>query len=603
MVCFEPRCCPTGGWLALKLKLQFLELSPPCACCRPCTAGADILTDSPRFWSEAYSLRHASGSTAPAAPSFLAPLADSILAAGKAALLLNAYSSWRLAAAAARGSSSAGGSSAQQEAPSPSKRRLSEYGALGFAIAAGQGPGAQPGAPHPYGVPPPAAAAPADSGGPAPLLLHQQLVRNLEGQLQEQLGFGGGSCSPAKGVAGPALMAAAGGSQASSGSSGSHACHEEWQQACAACGDHTLLLPPEDTLPPLPVVPASADRLPAAQLATIQQLPQGLDGEAPTADAPAGAAEVAAVVGSAGAGAGGGHMRGGSGGQPTIADRMRAAAAARTAQARCTAAAQLPLLIIPPAPLEALAAGAGSGGAVDSAAAAPEAAAAAQQAQQAKQFDGAAWQEWYARVASALSHQLQMLDSIGASGSGYRPGSRQPAGPYGVPLGLPRYSSASPSEQLWCRGSGLAGSSAGAGGSLGAPGAQPLQPELAAAAPPLDVLMQHSLLRPVRAQVDAASGALCTALLRHGLLRQVRARMLLRLAGCRGWTCCMSAALEALVAPLAAPGSPLSRPPRPPATPVVLQLAALRDTYLLGSPLLEPFVSFLLRSIRWAGGM
>ena len=32
------------------------------------------------------------------------------------------------------------------------------------------------------------------------------------------------------------------------------------------------------------------------------------------------------------------------------------------------------------------------------------------------------------------------------------------------------------------------------------------------------------------------------------------------------------------------------------------QLAALRDTYLLGSPLLEPFVSFLLRSIRWVSG-
>ena len=187
------------------------------------------------------------------------------------------------------------------------------------------------------------------------------------------------------------------------------------------------------------------------------------------------------------------------------------------------AAAQLPLLIIPPAPLEALAVEAGSGGAAGGAAASRDA---AQQAQQAQQFDGAAWQGWYRRVASSLSHQLQVLDSISAGGSssnsGSTAGSRRLAGGYGVPLGLPRYTNASPSEQLWGRRGSQAGSAGSSGASSwGVAGGQPLQPQLAAEAPPLDVLVQQSLLRPVRAQVDAASSALCTALLRHGLLRQV----------------------------------------------------------------------------------
>ncbi|PRW51046.1 gamma-tubulin complex component 5-like [Chlorella sorokiniana] len=529
-------------------------------------SGASIPTDSPRFWSDAYTLRRTAATAAPAVPCFLLPLADSILSAGKAALLLNAYSSWRLAAAAARGSAAApaGGSAAPEVFASPSKRRLSEYGALGFAIAAGQGPGQHSRPPHPYGVPPPAAAALADSlvaagsdgdaPGPEPLLLHQQLLQNLEAQLQEQLAFGGSLSSPVKGsaqlltVAGATGATAAGASPAGSRSSdasssgtsgGSHTCHEEWQQACAACEDHTLLLPPEDALPQLPAVPASADRLPAAPLATIAQPPLGLDGQ-PPAEPPVQqtAAGVAASSGVAQS----------SNGQPTIGDRMRAAAAARTAQACCTAAAQLSLLIIPPAPLEAMALAAGSRAQANGTAAACE----AQQAQQAQQFDGAVWQEWYRRVASSLSQQLQVLDSIsavGSSSSSAATSSRRLAGGYRVPLGLPRYTNASPSEQLWGRSGSPAASSASL---LGVPGAQPLQPQLAAAAPPLDVVLQHSLLRPVRTQVDAASGALCTALLRHGLLRQ---------------------------------------------------LAALRDTYLLGSPLLEPFVSVLLRSISTSGGM
>lgn len=554
---------------------------------------------------DAYTLRRASGSGTPAAPCFLLPLADSILSAGKAALLLNAYSSWRLAAAAARGSAAAppGSSTAQEAFASPSKRRLSEYGALGFAIAAGQGPGLQGGPPHPYGVPPPAAATLAgslaaagsdgDAPDPEPLLLHQQLLQNLEAQLREQLAFGGSGSSPLKGSAQLALVGAAGsaaaaaspgassGNSSSSSGGGSHACHEEWQQACVACSDHTLLLPPEDTLPPLPIVPPSAHQLPAAPLATITQLLLELDGGSASPQPVQREATASAAV----------DAQQSRNGHPTIADRMRAATAARTAQATCTAAAQLPLLIIPPAPLEALAVAASSGAREDGAAAASDA------AQQAQQFDGAAWQKWYRRVASSLSHQLQVLDGIGAGGgSSSGAGSRRLVGGYGVPLGLPRYTNASPSEQLWRR-DGAQGDSAA--GLLGVPGAQPLQPQLAAAAPPLDVMLQHSLLRPVRTQVDAASGALCTALLRHGLLRQVR-------LGSRGQMGC--APLRACApAHTALPDAHRQEWPPPladvpplsscPPCPMIPQLSALRDTYLLDSPL-EPFVSFLLRSIR-----
>lgn len=489
-------------------------------------AGSSIPTDSPRFWSEAYTLR-LTGTGLPAAPCFLLPLADGILAAGKAALLLQAYSSWRLAAAAARRSDSFAGSAAPAAGTSgggggsPSKRRLSEFGALGFAIAAGR-----QAEQHPYGVPPPVPAAAeglvllASEGpgvpGPEPLHLHQQLVRNLEEQLQEQLalvsddGRGGGmQTSPPRNAGGAAATAPRSASPTSSRSSDSHVFQREWQAATAACSEHTLLLPAQDALPPLPTVPASAEQLPAAAAATISVFPEH-------SVAGRGAAEGMAISHSSSSSHGGGS-RGGSGSPPSIANRMRAAAAARVAQATSPATEQLPQLMIPPAPLEALAAAAQ---AVGSPQAVSEAAAEAAD----QQFDGGAWQQWYARVAAALSQQLHVLDSIRSEGSGTPVSAssvRQPAGTFGVPLGLPRYTSARPSEQLWGRGG--AGAAAGGGRStmLGACAAQQLRPALAAEAPPLDVLLQDSLLRPVRAQVDAAGGALCTALLRHGLLRQV----------------------------------------------------------------------------------
>lgn len=424
----------------------------------------------------------------PAAPCFLLPLADSILAAGKSALLLAAYSNWRVAAAAAAARPGAAPLPAIEVA-SPSKRRLSEYSALGFAVA-GQHAGGQA---HPYGVPPPAAPALADAGlallgggggdapAPEPLLLHQQLVRNLEVQLLEQLEFGGSSSSPAPLKA--ARVASLQQPSTSASSDGSHACHEEWLQAGAACDGHMLLLPDEDSLPPLPPVPASAEQLPAAQLATIGAW-AGHPSAAPSSQ----------------------HSSGLS-----IADRMQAAAEARVAQASGAAMEQLPLLIIPPAPLQALAAAAAATpGSEGGAAAAARVAAAAEEAQR---FDGSAWQQWYQQVSTSLSQQLQVLDRVPSSDG--RTGSAELlAGSCGAPLGLPRYAGGSLAEQLWGRGGADAGM---LGGTLH----QALQPQLASAAPPLDVLLQHSLLRPLWSQVDAASGALCASLLRHGLMRQV----------------------------------------------------------------------------------
>lgn len=486
------------------------------------SAGAAIPTDSPRFWSDAYTLRlvapsvAASGAALPAAPCFLLPVADAVLAAGKSALLLQAYSRWRLAAAAARRSesgSAAALAAAEAGFGSPAKRRLSEYGALGFAIAAGQQPGGAAGSSqHPYGVPPPSAAfadgsellsgAAGDGPGPEPLLLHEQMVRAVERQLQDQLllcGGAGGGGSPSMGS--PARAAGDASSPCSSGSS-SHACHEEWVAACAATGDHMLLLPAEDALPALPAVPASAEQLPAARLATIE--PPTLAAAESILHRPPQAAAPASQPAQP------------SSGQPSIADRMRAAAAARVAQASCPAAEQLPMLIIPPAPLEALAASSMPAGEAAGAEAPADGVAAAAEAHQ---FDGGAWQQWYERVAGALSQQLHVLDAIHAGGSGGGAARQPAAGSYGAPLGLAPYSGASPSQQLWGRGGG-----SGGGGTLGAagPATHLLQPELAAEAPPLDVLLQHSLLRPVQAQIDAAGAALCTALLGHGLLRQVR---------------------------------------------------------------------------------
>ena len=502
---------------------------PPLPAC--CHAGAAIPTDSPRFWSEAFTLRPAGGAAAAAAaaaapgggpppaaaPCFLAPLAESILSAGKSTLLLQAYSAWRLAAAAASAEqrSAGGGASGGRGAwgtegpPSPAKRRLSEFGALGFSAAdSQQGQQGQP-----YGVPqPPATAAAAslawlreaspgagggEGPGPEPLALHQQLLLNLEAQLHEQLSLTAGvqveGAQPpgeealqlhedGSAEAGAGAGGSAGGDDGSSSASSEHELQHEWLAGAATCDAHTLQLPPLDMLPPLPVVPACAEALPAARTATISP-----------ADVAAAAGCEATPASSASA-------------EPSIAERMRQAAAVRAGQAMCAAAEQLPDLLIPPAPFKALSGAARGDHAADGAAGG-----AAQRADEAAaQFESGAWQEWYRQTAAALSQQLHVLDCLG--GGGASGNQRQLLSSYGVPLGLTPYSG-SACDQLWGYRPG--------GGARQLPSAA-LGPAAAAEAPPLDVLLQHSLLRPVQAQVEAAGGELCTALLRHGLLRQVR---------------------------------------------------------------------------------
>ncbi|KAL4444278.1 hypothetical protein ABPG75_012015 [Micractinium tetrahymenae] len=597
--------------------------------------GPEVPTDSPRFWSEAFILRPAStgslsaGAAAavgagapapPAAPSFLAPLAGSILAAGKSSLLLQAYSSWRLAAAAAAPTgaaavtarqhlaSSYGGAAPAEGPPSPAKRRLSEFGALGFAVAADhwpqqQQPGQEQG---PYGVgrahsvPLPTIAAAGAwellcssshgvGDGPSlePPQLHQKLLEGLEAQLEEKLAL-------AKRLQQQqqlevqqlqAATAAAGGhadgSSTSSTTGSSRIFTGDWQQPAAACGDHALLLPAQDTLPPLPAVPPTPEGLPVASIAIIS--PAGAEHSNCDDGADEAAAHDARAAAAAGAVSKQGSSSSGSSGasrEPSIAERMRQAAAARASQASGLAAAQLPLLIIPPAPLEACLAAApdridqatGSSAADMQQAGGPASEAAA------AQFDSRSWQEWYRQTAAALSQQLHVLDCLGplvsgtaggGSGGGrHRTGGRggrrrQPlAGSFGVPLGLATDSCGSACDQLWGRSSSstagrTSSGSDGSGGtskvlsSSGAARQRREQLRLAAEAPPLDVLLERSLVHPIQAQVEAAGGALCAVLLRHGLLRQ---------------------------------------------------LASMRGFYLLGSPLLEPVVAFLLRRISTATG-
>ncbi|KAL4854307.1 Gamma-tubulin complex component 6 [Chlorella vulgaris] len=627
---FTAACRPLLGTLHGWLYRGVLH--DPWAECFVQHSGDDIPTDSPRFWSEAYTLRLGSnggggagggGHPVAAAPSFLLPLAPSILAAGKTSLLLHAHSAWRMAAAAAAArSGGAGGGAAlppplaavpAEAAESPSKRRLSEYGALGFAIATGRQGSQEQQLHQPYGMPPSAAAAALPDSlmllggegeaagvvpGSEPPPLHQQLLHNLEAQLQQHLkvahssvmphcgspapaqhqhqgphqqqqlfgttsGADGGAAAAGNATAAAAAAGAADGEEASgsgSGSSGSRSpCWgllQEWQPAGALADDYNLLLlPKSDTLPQLLALPASAEGLPAAKEAIIFSCEPD---SVLTAPVPA-AARQGSLPGS-GSGSncrGSGHGSGeasssdrssGIGGDKqadtsssrgqrelSMAERMQHAAAARVRQATGAALEQLPLLLIPPAPLADLASAAaaaatgviaaeqsspgaveatdGNGGAVLAAAEVPGAGG--------QLFDSSSWQRYYRQVSAALAQQLDVLDCLG--------GGRQPASSYGV----------------W----GCGGGSCPNTGLLVQQ--QPLQPALVVEAPPLQVLLQHSLLQPVQAQVDVCGAALCTALLRHGLMRQ---------------------------------------------------LAALRDVYLLGSPLLQPFVSFLLRRISTTSG-
>lgn len=616
--------------------------------CLFATTGPEVPTDSPAFWSEAFALRPASppaltGGTAavtaaaapPAAPSFLVPLAASILAAGKSMLLLQAYSSWRLAASgveplgatamAAREhpASAPAGPAVDEGPPSPAKRRLSELGALGFAVAADparqqQQPGQER---RPYGaggggsVPPPALAARAgdwkqqifgQEGGDDlaldPPQLHRQLLEGLQSQLEEKLALSKRLHQQQQLEAQQLGAAAACGSHAV-GSRGSEAgttssgrvFRGDWQQPAAACGDHALQLPAQDTLAPLPELPATPDGLPAASLATISPaVAEDADDQeaAATVAPPAGAGAVGKRCSSAGCGGSG------ESGELPIGERMRQAARARASQAAGAAAAQLPLLIIPPAPLGACleAAPSRADRAVDSGGADPRQAAAEQgpggeAVAPAVQFDSASWQAWYQQTAAALSRQLHVLDclgpQVGADSGGSRSSSgsggkgtgqwggtrkRPLAGSFGVPLGLPTARSGSACDQLWGRASSAGRSGSGAPGSnhagsaLGSGDAAQQrrdQPGLAAEAPPLGVLLDRSLLQPIQAQVDAAGGALCAVLLRRGLLRQV---------GSAGRGCGKLVRLHgqpsALLARLPA-ANPAANPAGPPAAPIL----------------------------------
>lgn len=485
-------------------------------------------------------------------------------------LLLQAYSSWRLAAAAAGSAgaaaltarqhlaSSLGGDGADEGPPSPAKRRLSEFGALGFALAAEPGRGRQQAYQRhaPRGAiahaPPLSAEATAgaqerwgggqdedDGVGTEPPQLHRQLLEGLEAQLEEKLasakqlkqqqqleavmrleaaGYGGGSS----------------GSDASDAGSGRIVCGD-WQHAAAASSDHALLLPTQDMLPPLPQVPATPDGLPVASRATIS--PAAVD----DADSPA---VVAAARQFAGAGAGAADGASGSrrscssnaSQELPIAERMRQAAGARAAQAAGTAAAQLPFLIIPPAPLEACLAAASdkqaeraAGSSAGTLQAEREQAPVGTWPDAAVQFDSHSWQEWYQQTAAALSRQLHVIECpgllVGSSSSRDGPGRRSgrqhrlPPGSFGVPLGLPTGCSGSACEQLWGEGSPRGGLGRSRGGDAAQQRRQ--QPGMAAEAPPLGVLLECSMMQPIQAQVDAVGGALCAALLRRGLLRQV----------------------------------------------------------------------------------
>ncbi|KAI3426972.1 hypothetical protein D9Q98_006916 [Chlorella vulgaris] len=639
---FTAACRPLLGTLHGWLYRGVLH--DPWAECFVQHSGDDIPTDSPRFWSDAYTLRLGSsggaaagggGHPVAAAPSFLLPLAPSILAAGKTSLLLHAHSAWRMAAAAAAaGSGGAGGRAAllppplaavpAEAAESPSKRRLSEYGALGFAIATGRQGSQEQQLHQPYGVPPSAAAAALPDSlmllggegeaagvvpGSEPPPLHQQLLRNLEAQLQQHLrvahssvtphcgspapaqrqhqgqhqpklfrptgGADGGAAAAGAATATAAAAGAANGEEASgsgSGSSGSRSpCWgllQEWQPAGVLSDDYNpLVLPESDTLPQLLALPASAEGLPAAKQAIILSCEPD---SVLTAPVPSAAPQGSLSGSGSGSGSncrGSGHGSGeasssgrssGNGGDKladtsssrgkrelSMAERMHQATAARVRQATGAALEQLPLLLIPPAPLADLAAATGviaaeqsSPGAIEASDGNGRAVLAAAEVPGAggPLFDSSSWQQYYRQVSAALAQQLDVLDCLS--------GGRQPASSYGVPLGLPQYRGR-PAEQVWGR----------SGGSCPNTGLlvqqQPLQPALVVEAPPLQVLLQHSLLQPVQAQVDVCGAALCTALLRHGLMRQ---------------------------------------------------LAALRDVYLLGSPLLQPFVSFLLRRISTTSG-
>lgn len=470
-----------------------------------------------------------------------------------------------------------GAAAGDEGPPSPAKRRLSELGALGFALAADPGQQQQLGhGQHTHGaagghsmtqttaagrggawLQGHSSQVESDSMDLEPPQLHQQLLEGLQVQLEEKLTVAKRQQQQQLLEASQLEAAAANGD--AGGSSGSDRSIQgsgrifcgDWQQPAAACGDHALLLPEQDTLPPLPQLPPTPDGLPAASVATIApSAAEEVDAQEPDT-----AAASSSCAGGTGGNQGSGNCCSGSAFQwPTIAERMRRAAGARASQTAGAAAEQLPLLMIPPEPV-----GACLEAAPDRAERAADSSATAMQQAEAEQgpgsepsavavqFDSSSWQGWYQRTAAALSQQLHVLDCLGpaASGAGGHScasssdskglgGRRQrpPTGSFGAPLGLQTSASGSACDQIWGRSSGageLGGGNAGSnragrahGSSDAAARQRRQQPRLAAEAPPLGVLLQRSLLQAVQAQVDVAGSTLCAVLLRRGLLRQVK---------------------------------------------------------------------------------
>ena len=591
-----------------------------------------MAVDSTGFWTNAFGLRLCADGTTPALPPFLLPLANQILAAGKSALLLQAHAAWRrgaadgAAACAAAGAPSAAAPTRRLDLESPSKRRLSEFGALGYALADGRGRGdgrEAAAARAPYApLPPPAPletwassdvralqrlateATEGEEEAAEPLPLHQHLLRSLREQLEEAAQSpaptGAASAAAALAVKQAQAQAAPGGvtgAAATAGgisgrsdgggcdghgdgaSGGEHEVLAGWL-AATACDAHRLLLDPPDELPPLPAVPASPPVPPGAVI------------QAPTpAFAGCSAGGSVAISGPGPIGGAEGCLG------LSIGDRMRAASSARVAAAAVEPLDALPQLLVSPAVLPAVELEA------------------AQQQRQAEggcsatgarlhppspEFESSVWAQWYERTAAALSTQLQLIHGGGGGDNNSRQSRRrqrqQQLASCGVPLALePFEPGVSAATQVWRR---TAAGTLAAPNTANAPDSNlamavplPTPPALASEAPPLGVLLQRALLRPVADAAEAAGGRLCAA-----LLRQVRTRR----RG-RGRACDSSV-------PKALPenGTPTPPPPPPPTKNathtqgLLSQLAVLRETFLLGSPLLEPFVASLLRRIRHA---
>lgn len=513
-------------------------------------ADPSVAPASFKFWHSAYRLRLARDGS-PAAPSFLQPLADALLAAGKSAVLLRAGAEraspaaaaagaagvlWRSGASGSFAGSLGGGGASQNLATllswrsgassllqqlatprpagsgspplarqqqqsrrldSPTKRRLHEISALGFAVATGgeedaAGPDAGSGGLDGAAglargslLPPEAGSEPggAEEAGQQQPPLHARFVERLQWLLQPAPSTltappAAPACAADGGVpAAPASEQADGITAPSAGSPSGDDTYEEeedWLGAAAACNGHALSLAPEDDLPSLLPLPRSVLQL-QAQQAVIR--PEPLPDAAP------------AAPGCSAAGDGGGSSDKDacqaasaqqSSAAASMAQRMRQAVRQRVAQASGEGCALdlLPALLQPPAPLAPLSLapaakdgreedGEGGGSTLPSepAAAAPA-------------FDSSAWAAWYERVSSTLSAQLAAID-VGVCGSGMQQGGA---------LALGSSALAGCWRPLAVRGAQREGQLR-------------LRPGMCTHARPLDSLLQQSLLWPLQLQV------------------------------------------------------------------------------------------------------